>query len=266
MALFVLWNYLAESNSAPLYRDFVDLEDPLCAEIYFNIMDMAEIAQVVEFDDVPTEKVDLIKDTFFNAINRICNDIDMERMQTMIKRRIVKHFNAIENSPHGEYSTALIANFLYGRNANDLEESLNPTGTLELLQQQDAQFWSSLIKKYLLDTPHVCVKSNPSEEMGEKLEKAEKDRIKKRKKELGPTRMKALIEDLKKAEAKNAIAIPDELLSNFSVPDVNQVHFFDTTTSRNDLRHEQRESNSKLTKYVNFEQYQVPFFIQFDRT
>jgi Zn-dependent M16 (insulinase) family peptidase len=229
-------------------------------------MDLKEYAQVVEFEDVPTEKIDQIKDKFFEVLNRVVEEgVDVERMKTMIKRRKVKHFNSLENSAHGEYAMSFMASFLYGKGDADLFEMLDPVKTLDELNKRDSTYWVDLIKKYLIDSPHVCVLSSPSEEMGEKLEKDEKSRIKKRKKQLGKSKLKQLVEDLKKAEEKNSVRIPDDLLSKFSVPDVNKVHFFDTVTCRNDKEQQSCETNQKLADYVDFKNLPVPFFVQFDR-
>lgn len=63
---------------------------------------------------------------------------------------------------------------------------------------------------------------------------------------------------------KNSVAIPDDLLSKFTVPDVNKVHFFETVTCRSDRGEQPCVANQKLSDYVDFS-ISVPFFIQFDR-
>lgn len=164
-------------------------------------MDLREYAQVVEFEDVPTDKIEQVKDKFFDVLRNICQQgVDFERMKTMIRRHKVKHFNSIENSPHGEFSMAFIANFLYSNNDTDLLTMLDAVKLLDELESRGNRFWTDLIKKYLLETAHVCILSSPSEELAEQLEKEEKERIEKRKQELGDEKLKSFVEDLKIAE------------------------------------------------------------------
>ena len=91
-AIDVLGCYLTDSAVAPLTKQFVEIESPLCTYISFVENVRASFTTLdVYFGSVPTGELDLLAEKFEIAIQRIVKDgIDMDRMRLVLKRERLK--------------------------------------------------------------------------------------------------------------------------------------------------------------------------------
>ncbi|KAL0476382.1 hypothetical protein AKO1_006320 [Acrasis kona] len=187
----------------------------------------------------------------------------MDRIKTMIQRRRVKHVNVMENNPHGHFLEALIGSFLYSKSSNDIIQLINVPHHLDELSTKDQSFWNSLLQKYILQEPHVCIEAIPSPELAEQSEQEEKKRIEQRKTQIGSEGLQELNQLLKRNQDLNNVPIPDSILTRFPIPDVTKIEFFKTFTCTNH-HHQDSNHDSKLSNHTKCNSSRLPFLIQFN--
>ncbi len=91
-AIDVLGVYLTESAVAPLTKQFVEIESPLCTYVSFveNVRSSFTTLDVY-FGSVPTGELDLLAEKFKTAIQCIVEDgFDMDRMRIVLKKERLK--------------------------------------------------------------------------------------------------------------------------------------------------------------------------------
>jgi hypothetical protein len=75
------------------------------------------------FENVPTEKVDLVKNRLFEILGAIASGsekLDMKRMHTIIQKHILESLSHLENSPHETVAFMIIGDMLYGNTTEDV--------------------------------------------------------------------------------------------------------------------------------------------------
>ena len=65
-ALQILINYLTDTAVAPLRQDFVQTAEPYCSSVNIYISEQTLCEITASFYDVPSNKLDQIRDRFFN--------------------------------------------------------------------------------------------------------------------------------------------------------------------------------------------------------
>ena len=75
----------------------------------------------------------------------------------------------------------------------------------------------------------------PSAQFAEQLTEEEKKRIEKQRSDLGETKLEELQKKLEDAMAANDIALPNDILENFTIPPVSSINFINVLTARNEL-------------------------------
>jgi Zn-dependent M16 (insulinase) family peptidase len=78
---------------------------------------------------------------------------------------------------------------------------------MEALKSEDAQFWVTLLRTYLLgeSRPHVVVNARPSVDLRNRRAEAERDRVASRRLELGDHGLLDKEKTLEKARAANKV-------------------------------------------------------------
>lgn len=75
------------------------------------------------FENVPTEKIDLVKNRLFEILGAIASGserLDMKRMHTVIHKHILESLSHLENSPHETVAFMIIGDMLYGNTKEDV--------------------------------------------------------------------------------------------------------------------------------------------------
>jgi Zn-dependent M16 (insulinase) family peptidase len=116
-----------------------------------------------------------------------------------------------------------------------------------------------------LKKPYVAVKAKPSKNLGDKLAKEEKDRIRKQVEKLGKDNLQKLGEKLKADIASNELPIPPAILQHVNLPDVTKLPFYHVSTFR--TTEDSSTSNSTLGPRILKGQNgaELPFEIEFDQ-
>ena len=264
-ALDVLFTYLTESAVSPLLKEMVEIEDPYCGSVSFEVTDTVEPSIYFHFDNISTKKLSLIKEKFFDVLsNVIKTGIDMKRMKSIIQRKKVNFLNDFEEEPHRNFSHYLINYFLYQTKIEDLEEAFKEVERLDLFEKEESKYWIDLLLEYIIDKKYVCIIGKPSIEFGEKQQDEEDDRIEKQINDLGDDKLDELEEILEENMKKNNIPVPENILKSFKIPDTNSIKFIPVYTYRSN-EVPKTDDSKRLQMHLNDENQDIPIFIQFDR-
>ncbi|KAI9323607.1 Metalloenzyme, LuxS/M16 peptidase-like protein [Dichotomocladium elegans] len=264
-ALEVLNVYLTESPVSVLQKEFVEIEEPLCTDVEFHATDHLKTTLMLTASNVPVEEMEDFPKLLFETFQRLVEeeDIDMERMATVIEKEMLKLLDSIETDAHDTAAAACISDFLYGRpDGRDLLDSLKDKEYLNKLASYTKADWLGVLIKWYLDPPHVTLYGKPSAEFAEQLSEEEKKRIEKQRADLGEEKLKQLQHDLEKAMATNDAKLPDEIIESFTIPPVSSINFINVLTARNN---DDGEIKNEVQKWINKDNaIHVPLFIQFD--
>jgi len=109
-ALDVLGTYMTSSAVAPLNKEFVETESPLCSCIYFGEDTRATMVDLtVYIGSVPTEYLNSFDERLKASFKRIANEgIDMERMVMVINRDERQLRSQLESSKGDTFSGSVI--------------------------------------------------------------------------------------------------------------------------------------------------------------
>ncbi|KAL6304310.1 Metalloenzyme, LuxS/M16 peptidase-like protein [Sparassis latifolia] len=272
-ALDILATYLTSSPVAPLNKEFVEIESPLCTYIYFGEDTRATLVDLpVYVGSVPTEYLETFDEKIRASLKRIVDEgIDMQRMSMVINRDERQLRSKVETSKGDTFSGTVIDDVLYGvEDGSELGPSLDEIKQYSQLRLWTSTQWTDVLKKYYVDPPCVVVRGKPSAAMADKLEKTEKVRIAAQKKMLGPeglAKAEKVLQDAKKEHDKE---IPKEILTSFPVPDVKSISWIPVQSlqevgkGRARKRTAHQGGNTELAKRVEKDGEAVPFFVQYD--
>ncbi|KAH9944050.1 Metalloenzyme, LuxS/M16 peptidase-like protein [Epithele typhae] len=271
-ALDMLGDYLTSSPVAPLNKEYVEIENPMCTYIYFSEDTRATSTDLpVYIGSVPTEHLDTFDEKLKASLKRIADTgIDMERMAMIIARDERQLRSRIEASGGDVFAGYVITDSLYGaENGSDLPPSLNEISQYAELKKWTGQQWSDLLRKYYVDPPRVVVRGKPSGEMADRLDREDKARIAAQQERLGPDGLAACERELEAAKKEHEQEIPQEILTSFPVPDVKSIAWIPVQSVQEKHGQKGRASASatnstELAKHVDSDGAPLPFFVQYD--
>ena len=97
--LQLLWAYLTDSAVAPLQKEFVECDEPLCADIGLAEDIFSQGYHQVWFHDGETETLGEIPRKLMNALQDAHDAFDIERIGLVIRRKKRRLLARLENSP-----------------------------------------------------------------------------------------------------------------------------------------------------------------------
>ncbi|KAI0271378.1 Metalloenzyme, LuxS/M16 peptidase-like protein [Gloeopeniophorella convolvens] len=269
-ALDIIGTYLTSSATAPLNKEYVEIESPLCTYIYFGEDSRATLTDLtVYIGSVPTEHLDTFDAKLHESFRRIVKEgIDMNRMAMVINRDERQLRSKLESDGGDAFSTTMIANFLYGReDGSQIEEALDEIKLYNQLRTWTSKQWTDLIQKYFIDPKRVIVRGKPSAAVADRLEKEEKARIAKQKEALGPEGLAKAVKELEEAKAEHEKPIPSEILKSFPVPDVKSISWIPVQSVQQVGTGRPGRSKSldnEVARHINADGSPLPFFVQYD--
>ncbi|KAG6877636.1 hypothetical protein C0993_005345 [Termitomyces sp. T159_Od127] len=270
-ALEILGNYLTSSATAPLNKEYIEIEQPLCAYIYFGEDTCAtRVDLAIYIGSVPVEHLDDFNSKLRNSFQRIVQEgIDMERMAMVLNREERQLRSKLESSKGDTFSGSIITDFLYGAaDGSDLKDSMDDIKQFDDLRKWSSESWTSLLQRYYIDTHPVIILGKPSAALAETLEKDEKVRVARQVERLGPEGLKRAADELEKAKAEHDRPIPTDMLTSFPVPDVKSISWLpvkslqEIGTGR--VTQRSTSSSAELEKHITGDGSPLPFFVQYD--
>ncbi|EAU93061.2 cytoplasmic protein [Coprinopsis cinerea okayama7 len=271
-ALDMLSIYLTSSPVAPLNKEFIEIESPLCSYIYFGEDVRATRNDLpVYIGSVPTEELHDFPKKLKATLQRIVekDGIDMERMQVVINRDERQLRSKLESAKGDTFSGTIISDVLYGKtDGSELGPSMDEINYYQQLRQWTAEQWKALLQKYYIDPPSVVVVGRPSGTLAEKLEKDEIKRIEEQVARLGPEGLKKAEAELEAAKAEHDRPIPDDILTSFPVPDVKGISWIPVSTLQQPGQGRQPgkyvQQSPELSKHIDSDGQLLPFFVEYD--
>ncbi|PKK78220.1 hypothetical protein RhiirC2_730303 [Rhizophagus irregularis] len=263
-ALEVLHTYLSDSAASVLQKEFVEIKDPLCTDIYIMIEPQTRTAILATFSNVPTEELEELANKVLQKFTRIVESegIDMDRMKTVIQLAKLRILDKIETSS-SYFSDASIVDHVYGkRTGEDLERATKDLKYYDQLSEFTEQQWIQYLKKYHLDNHHITLLGKPSAEFAEKLSKQEENRIEKQRETLGKEKLNELETRLEEAKKLNDVPVPSNIIEDFPIPNVDSIPFINVITGRNKS---EGKFKNPVQKYLDHDsKIDIPYFIQYD--
>ncbi|KAK2461846.1 hypothetical protein APHAL10511_006309 [Amanita phalloides] len=270
-ALDVLGIYLTSSAVAPLNKEYIETESPLCSYIYFGEETRATMVNLpVYISSVPTEHLDGFNERFKASLERIVTTgIDMQRIAMVINRDERQLRSRLESAKGDTFSGTIITDFLYGADdGSDLDASMDEINHYAQLRDWTDQQWTDLLRRYLIDSHPVVITGKPSSALADKLEADEKARIAAQVEKLGPEGLARAQEILENAKAEHGKPIPNEVITRFPLPSVKSICWIPVQSvqqrgigrpSQTTLR-----SPSTLFEHITADGSTLPFFVQYD--
>lgn len=175
--------------------------------------------------------------------------------------------SSVEASPV-KFSDTAIACFTYGDiNGEALRASTSSLKNFEKIATWTKTQWLDILKKYFVENPYVTVLGKPSQKLYESQKVENAERTKQYREKYGEEGLRKLQEILDTAQKKNNTPVPEDVLKEFSSPDLSKIKFIQTTMAAtlnpvetNDIQSiidNDKPENFKLD--VHFEHYPSEF-------
>ncbi|XP_050535489.1 uncharacterized protein C05D11.1-like isoform X4 [Daktulosphaira vitifoliae] len=253
MACKLLLNYLTRYI---ISFEFVQIYDPLCSSVTFNISNTLNSHIVLIFQNVPIKKIKeeqipLKLNEIFQKLIRDDGYFNLKRLIASIK---TYKLELIQSNLYSALSTLIIRDFLYGKSQSDFDEILNTNRIFYQLLREDILYWKNILRDYLLNDYKVIVKGIPSIQKQHELANEEIRRVLQRKKDLGDDGLKLKAIELLNAKTECEKKLPNEIFTSFKIPNVEFGQL---------LTHDSFSSNS-LNQHNLFKTSEVPLFVEID--
>ncbi|PBK77299.1 hypothetical protein ARMSODRAFT_874850 [Armillaria solidipes] len=269
-AVDILATYLTSSAVAPLNKEFVEIESPLCTYIYFSEdIRATRVYLPIYIGSIPAEHLDTFDQKLKTTFQRIADEgIDMERMAMVINRDERQLRSKLESAKGDTFSTNIITDFLYGaEDGSELKDSMDEINQYNEIRSFSSKQWTDLLKKYFIDPASVVVIGKPSAVLAKKLEEDEKARVAAQVEGLGPEGLKKAAKELEDAKAEHDLPIPTEVLTKFPIPDVKSISWIPVQSLQEPgkgRRSAPGRTETSLSQHVHNDGSDLPFFIQYD--
>lgn len=88
----------------------------------YNLYENSESVLYLLFENVPKNKLDKVKPLLSEVLKKIVEneDIDMNRLQSVIHRHKLESLSNLENNPHQTVAFMIIGHMLYGHTKEDV--------------------------------------------------------------------------------------------------------------------------------------------------
>lgn len=252
-ALDILTTYLTDSEVAPLNKRFIEIAEPWCTAIGFYSQDRASASELsCSITGVPSARLDKMAAELMRALKDI-KDIDMDRMKTIIERDRRKLLAMAENNVTDVLTDSIIADFLYGEaSGKGLQQQYQDLQQYEALLGWTSEQWTDLLRKYLIENPAVVVVGKPSAALAERIQEENKERLEKRKNELGPEGLEARAEAVAKAQEENAKPIPEKMITDFPMFDASTIDWIPVEGQKSTAVQDHINGDGELPYFVHF--------------
>ncbi|OCF37287.1 cytoplasmic protein [Kwoniella heveanensis BCC8398] len=267
-ALKILGNYLTQSTTSPLSKEFIEIPKPLSTYIGFYASDRVNKNELeVGISDVPAKHLQTMGDDFKGKLEKIVKEegIDMERMGRVLRRDKRKLLDYMESRASDVLADAVIGDFLYGdKDGKDLPVTFEDLEHYNILEAYKAEDWIKLLDQYYVSSPSITIVGKPSAALSAKIEKDEKERVEKRKSELGEEKLKELEKKLQNAKAASDVPPPTEMISDFPLTDPASLTWVPVETAINNAKGQTlRADNGEVSRKINADGEALPYQVHF---
>ncbi|CAK7210991.1 hypothetical protein SBRCBS47491_000966 [Sporothrix bragantina] len=263
-ALNVILAYLCGSSASVLENVIVEKE-ALASSVSYLWESRPNSVIWLQPTGVATDKLEFVEQRLISLLKEVADGhLDMEYLRDCVsrERRQVKYH---AESSEGFYSSNIITDYLFGKRDGSTLVDLKDLSEYDVLDAWTEDQWRDFLRKWISDAKHISILGKPSKALAKKLKTAEKERVAKRKKEIGPEGLKKLQERLDKAKKANDQPIPEEVLDKWEVPGTDSIHFIESQTARAGRAKKLGVSDNAPQKILDASTPgQQPLFIQFE--
>ncbi|KAK4699612.1 presequence protease, partial [Phenoliferia sp. Uapishka_3] len=262
----ILSVYLTDGPVSPLYKEFVEIEEPLCTDVSFNSSTEDPSIITAYLSAVPSEGLESIAGKFKTALKRISEEeIDMKRMQSVIERSRLQLLNAIETDAADALMNSILTDALFGaEDGSDLAPQLSEED-YTVVAGWSAKDWQDLINYYYVSQNSITIIGRPSASLADKIAADESARVAATIASLGPEGLAALAKKVEDAQKENDRPIPPEMIRKFSVPDVEKIDWIKVESARSEgVAMEGGRERGVVQEKVDGDKVELPLFVQFD--
>ncbi|KAJ7169964.1 Metalloenzyme, LuxS/M16 peptidase-like protein [Mycena filopes] len=270
-ALDLLGSYLTSSAVAPLNKEYIEVDTPMCTYIYFAEETRATALYLpIYIGSIPTEHIDDFDSKLKASLRRIVSEgIDMERMAMVINRDERQLRSKLESAKGDTFSSTVITDFLYGaEDGSELEGSMDEINQYAAVRGWTSKQWTDVLQKYYIDSHSVVLRGKPSASLAEKLESDEKARVAAQVARLGPAGLKRAEQELEEAKAEHDKPIPTQILLDFAVPSVKSIAFIPVQSLQEQgtgrAAPMKVAKSEALAEHIQSDGSPLPFFVQYD--
>ncbi|KAK5660156.1 hypothetical protein OQA88_13625 [Cercophora sp. LCS_1] len=263
MGMEILLTYLCGSSVSVLENIMVEREQ-LASSVTTSRYDRPRSLVMFQPTGVATEKLAFVEQRLISLLKEVAaNPLDMSYMKECIQRER----RQIRFQAEGEeqfYASNLITDYLFGNRDGSTLDSLKHLDELDALESWTDEQWREFLRKWISDAHHISILGKPSEELAKRVKNAERDRVAKRKEELGPEGLQKLGERLELAKKNNEKPIPPEVLDQWPVPTTESIHFIESTTARSGRAKDLSTPLNPIQRLIDAAPQGLPLFIQFE--
>ncbi|KKF94108.1 putative protein C3H1.02c [Ceratocystis platani] len=268
VALNVVFSYLCGSSASIIENQLVEKEQ-LSSSCDMWTEDRLKTVISFRASGVTTEKLDETEARIFELLNNVVEKpLDIAYLHSRLhfeKRSSIYSTEEVVDA----LAEPIVLDFVYGARDGSTLKALKSLEAYDEALAWSEEQWRQFIKKWLIDNKHVSIKAIPSAELVQKIKTEEKERIAKRKKDLGEEELKRLAKLVEDAQKKNNLPVPPNVVNKFPVPDTESIKLIKSDTARlgpaRKLGLLENDAQAKLDKLAkSVDDPNAPFF-QFEQ-
>lgn len=214
---------------------------------------------------VATEKLEFVYQRLISLLKEVVsNPLDMDYMKSCVQRER-RQLKFTAESSESFFSQNLIIDYLFGERDGSTLKTIKSLEEYDELESWTDEQWRGFMRKWVVDAHHVAILAKPSKALATKLKTEEKERIAKRKEELGPEGLAKLGKRVEEAKSKNDQPIPANVIDQWAVPGTESIHLIESETARSGHARSMGLLDNKAQKLIDAaEDGKNPLFIQFE--
>jgi Zn-dependent M16 (insulinase) family peptidase len=270
IALETLGEYLSDSAVSVLSQTFIEIDEPVATSISFSTSYQLPCKLTIYFESVPVEHLETLEEDLFNTLRDVANKgIDMERMTTVVEKQKHRYLFYVEEQPSDIFSQKLINEALYGTlDGKTLKEDVTDIKYYDALSSWTSDEWITLLQRWYIDNPHVCICGKPSAQLAKEIEQNELARIEKQREKLGNKGLAEKKRKLEEAQELNDTPIPQDQIRKFKIPKISHIKFIDTLNAEYVPRstNPRRSPGNEVERYLDSDSSDHPLNVVYSHT
>ncbi|GAA5830688.1 hypothetical protein JCM5353_004086 [Sporobolomyces roseus] len=266
-ALGVLGDYLTGSAHSVLRRKFVEIPEPACAGISFDVVFRDPTIVSLDFAAVQKGWLSTLADDVRMVLKCLCRvPVDMKAMKLVLKNQLIALEQTMESKPGVYIQTGVMQDIIYGKeNGSQLKDAFSDLAMLKKLSKWTEEDWVDLMKEYLLERHFITLIGTPTPELVKEHSEKDAARLARTVRKFGPEGLARLERDLERAEKTNDHPPPPSFVEGYPVPDFKKLEWLKVDTGRsNGVGGGRGKFTGKVQRIINSDGPDLPFFVQFD--
>lgn len=168
VAVNTIGSYFAGSSISVFDQAFVEIEEPLAAQVGCYAETRPDTVMWVIYSSVPTAKLAEVESKTVELLKKTVDEpLNLEYMRDCLKRARRQHKFGAELSADN-LSTPVITDFLFGTKDGSTLKTLKNLEAYDVLEKWGDEEWRAFIRKWFVDNHHVSILGQPSAKLAKK--------------------------------------------------------------------------------------------------